>query len=130
MKFNMEKRALIGKIFLTILIIILIIITIAGITAYQAVSLLKLVQQETPQITSEVQLLASGDCSKISSIETRIDKIESEVTSACKNPLIKIAVEKMDQIPIKCNNIAQLKVNAQGNLTQVKELCNNKTLIK
>ena len=123
----MNKRGLIGKLFIIIIGVILLIGAIIGITVYQAYSLAKLVQQEQINIESSVDSLKKGDCSKLSELETSINKIKDNSKSACMNPIIKIAVEKMSQIPIKCGNLSSLDQQIETSLAEIKGACANLT---
>ena len=126
----MNKKGLIGTILLIILGIVLIIGIILGITAYQAYSLVKIVQQETPIIQSSMQQITGNyDCTKIPVAESSINLVMNEAKSACKNPIIKIAVEKINQIPIKCANLTTLESQVSSGLGQMKTYCNNQTLM-
>jgi len=120
----------IAKTFAVIGIIFLILIVIAGITAYQAITLVKTVQTESSSIQTNTEALMKGDCSKLSSVETSFSNIKSKATSACMNPIIRIAVDKMDQIPIKCKDIPALETNMSQGLSQIRAYCANQTAIK
>jgi len=117
----------IAKTFAVIGIIFLILIIIIGVTAYQAITLINTVQTESASIQSNTEALAKGDCSKISSVEASISKIKSKATSACINPIIKIAVDKMDQVPMKCKDVSTLETNLDQGLSQIKAYCANQT---
>jgi len=126
----MNKKGLIGTILLIILGIILIIGIIIGITAFQAYSLVKIVQQETPIIQSSMQQITGNyDCTKIPVAESSINRVMNEAKSACKNPIIEIVVEKINQIPIKCANLTTLESQVSSGLGQMKTYCSNQTLI-
>ncbi len=124
----MNKKGLIGKIFAVIGILLLIVLIIAGITAYQAYVLVKTIEKQTPLIQQEVLTLTkSGDCTKIISIESRTNLIKQKANSACKNPIISKTVESMEQITIKCKDIPLLEEQLQIGLKPFKEYCANKT---
>jgi len=128
----MDKKGLLGKIFLLLLIILIIILLVIGISAYQAYNLFKVVKAEGPTISSNINaMLLAGipDCSKINKTENSINIIYSEAKSTCKNPLIKMLVEKTEKIPIKCSQLSEYKASFEGNLTQVKRVCSNETLM-
>ena len=125
---------LIGKIFATIGIIILIIILIMGITAWQAYSLVKiattegaLIGKDLTEIASKGPALTKEDCAKVSEIETSTKKIKSKAQSSCKNPLIKIAIDNMQQVPIKCQDISTLDLQMTQGLAPIKAICANLT---
>ena len=124
----MNKRGLIGKIFAVIGILLLIIIIIAGVTAYQVYGVVKEIQEKTPIIQENVQQLTAGDCTKLPPVESDINEIKTKVTSACKNPIINIAIKKLNQVPIKCDQISSLEEQITTSLKPVKEYCGNKTL--
>ena len=118
----------IAKTFAVIGIIILIILIIAGITAYQATTLINTVQAESSSIQANTEALMKGDCSKLDSVKSSFNKIKSKATSACKNPIIRIAVDKMDQIPMKCRDIASLEDQMNSQLAPIKTYCANQTV--
>jgi len=119
----------IAKTFVVIGLIILVVLIIAGITAYQVVSLVNTVTTESESMQGDMEGLMKGDCSKLSPIESSFNKIKSKAKSACFNPIIKIAVDKMDQVPIKCGNITTLENEMDKNLGQIKLYCANQTAI-
>ena len=123
----MDKKGLIGKIFAVIGLIFLIILIIAGITAWQAYSLVMTVQQESASMQVNMESLSKGDCSKLDAIKLSINKIKSKATSACWNPIIKIAVDKMEQVPVKCKDIPTLENQMSSGLAQIKIACANQT---
>lgn len=122
-----NKKGLVGKVFTAIGLIILIIIIAAAITANQAYNLYQTVQTEGAKIQDSTNALAKGDCSKIADIEASMNKITLEASSACVNPIIKIVVSKMDQIPIKCDDISALKAQNEQSLSKIKAACTNQT---
>lgn len=122
----MNKRGLIGKIFAIIGIIFLVLILIVGISAYQIYNLVKEVQEKTPTIQENIKSLTNGDCTKIKPIESDINDIKSKATSACKNPLIKIAVQKLEQVPIKCDQLSEIDKQITNDLEPIKLACEKK----
>lgn len=121
----MNKRGLIGTIIIVILGIILIVGIILGITAYQAYSLINTVKQETPIIQESMQQITGNyDCTKIPIAELSINRVMSEAKQTCKNPIIKIAVEKIKQIPIKCANLTSLESQISSGMSDMKKYCN------
>jgi hypothetical protein len=125
--FMKKKRGLIGKIFLVIGIIFLVVLIIAGITVWQAYSLISAFKQETPKIQSNLEKLGNGDCSVVPEIEKGMNSISSKAKSACMNPIINIAVKNLAQIPIKCSNLPAFQSSIAGNMTMIKEACANIT---
>lgn len=121
----MNKKGLVGKIILVIFVILLIII---GITSYQAYDLIKTIEIQQAQVQSEISQLQQGDCSKITSIETRLILVESKANSACSNPIIYFAAEKYAGSPYTCSDIPNLKNQAEDGLKTAKDLCDLKTL--
>ena len=122
-----NKKGLVGKIFLILAIILVLIIAFVAISAYQAYSLIKVIENEMASIDSNVKLWQSGDCSSVSQIETSLDKISTEAKRACMNPLINLAVRGIEQIPIKCKDVPAFISQAQGNMSQMKAFCANKS---
>lgn len=132
----MNKRGLLGKIFLIILIIILIIGAIIGITAYQAYNFYKTAQQEQEGINQDIKALSEQkDCAKVDSIQTRFLNIKSSADSACKNPIIRIGVQKFmadkpvsisgQNISVSCENLNAIYNEMTNQLNSVRESCSN-----
>jgi len=130
----MNKKGLIGKIFLVIGILILIIGAIAGITAYQLYNLAMLAKEETAKIQEESAEINKGDCSKVQSIENRMNNLMNEAGSACKNPVIKYIFAKQtikteNLGTLNCDTLNQLKEQASSSMQEVKTLCANQTIM-
>jgi len=125
----MNKKGLIGKIFAVIGIVFLILLLIAGITAYQVYNLVNEVKEKAPIIQENIKSLTNGDCTKVKLIESDINEIKIKATTACKNPLIKIAVQKIEQIPIKCDQLSTIDEQIASNLKPIKEICSNQTKV-
>ena len=119
----------IAKTFAVVGIIFLILLIIIGITSYQAITLVNTIQTESSSMQTNMEALMKGDCSKLSSIESSFNNIKSKATSACWNPIIKIAVDKMDQVPMKCRDLPVLESNMTQGLSQIKAYCSNQTAI-
>ena len=124
----MNKKGLMGKILLIILAIILIIGIVIGITAYQAYSLFKTVQKETIIWQDMTQITELKDCSKISELEASVLRVKEKTESACKNPIIRIAIDKIPQMEIKCSDVPKLEQQAEEKINPVKTFCANQTL--
>jgi len=123
----MKKKGLIGKIFICIGIIILVVGVIIGFTAYQTYDLYKTIMNEQPNIENNAEALQRGDCSKIPEINISIEKIKSKAESACKNPIIRYTVEKMQQVPVKCDKLSTIETQIQVDLSKLREACANLT---
>jgi hypothetical protein len=108
-------------------IIFLIIIIIAGITVYQVVGLIKTVKTESSSMQTNMEALTKGDCSKLSPIESSFTKIKLKAENACWNPIIRIAVNKMDQVTIKCKDISALESQMTKSLAPIELYCANQT---
>ncbi|MBM3247366.1 hypothetical protein FJZ17_02395 [Candidatus Pacearchaeota archaeon] len=121
----MNKKGFWGKFFMFLAIIILVVLIIVGITAYQEYSLVKAIEQESPLIEQELKAAMQGDCTKLESAGSRIANIYNKAQGACKNPLIKIFVEKMEQIPIKCNQLDSLKQQFESSVEPAATFCKN-----
>ena len=132
----MNKKGLIGKIFLIIIIIILLIGAVMGVTAYQAYHLYKTAEQEKIGIEEDIKILSEQkNCTKVDSIQTRFLKIKSEAGSACKNPLIKLGIKKFisnnpiklgeQSISLSCENLNTIYEEMTKQLQPIKEMCNN-----
>jgi hypothetical protein len=120
-----NKKGLLGKIFLFIFLVLFLIL---GITAYQVYDLLKTIESQQAQIQSDINQLKQGDCSKISSIETRIIILESKATFTCTNPIVSYASAKYSASPYTCQDIPALKNQAEGALESAKDSCDLQTL--
>lgn len=126
MKFKINKKGLIGKILLGITILIVAIFLVLGITAYQASQVIKVVQEETTKIQTSYNLLAEQkDCTQINNIETSLGVIVSSVSGVCKNPILKFAISKVDAVPVKCENITQMKIDFESKFIEAKDYCEN-----
>jgi len=125
----MNKKGFWGKFFMFLVIIILIVLIIVGITAYQGYSLVKTIEQESPLIEQELQAAMQGDCTKLESVESRIANIYNKAKSTCKNPLIKISIERIEQIPIKCNQLDSLKQQFESTIGPLEDFCKNQNKI-
>lgn len=123
-----DKRGLIGKIFLVLGIVVLVLGIIIGVTAYQAYDLINTAKEEQTNMKNEIAGLQTGNCSKITSIETSLNQIVKKAKSACKNPLINYAVNKIKDMPIKCQNVTSLENQMQIGLAPVKAACANQTI--
>jgi len=122
----MNKKGLIGKILLGIAIVIVLILIVVGVSAYQASKVVKTLRVEGAKTQTNIRLLAEQkDCSKLSEIEISLDKIEKETTSACKNPIIKISVGSIKDIPIKCETLSELKSDVNNIMSKAKIYCND-----
>ena len=137
----MNKRGLIGKIFLIIGIIILAIGIIIGITAYQGYRVYQIAQQEQTAIQEDIKILSEQrDCARVDSIQTRFLHIKSEAESACLNPIIKIAAKKIiadkpmsingQNLSISCENLNTIYDEMSKQFGLIKEACNNINTIK
>lgn len=122
----MNKKGLWGKILLGVFIVIVLILIIIGVTAYQASQVIKVANEEVKSIQANAEILVNqANCSKLAEIETSVGKIESKVSSACKNPIIKIAVSKMENVPVKCENLTVLKADFENKFAEAKVYCEN-----
>lgn len=82
----MNKGVIIG-----IVVLVVVLVGFVGYTIYQGLSLQKsLSEVSIDEITSDVEALAGGDCSKIEEIESLIN----EIKSSCSNPALKYIIEK------------------------------------
>ncbi len=120
-----KKKGLIGKI---ILIVFILIIVVIGLTVYQVYDLVETISSQQSEIEQEISALVNGDCSKISSIETRVIVLESKVNSACKNPIIYLSAKNIKELPANCDNFKELKKQADEGLKIAKEKCDLKVL--
>ncbi len=125
----MNKKGLIGKI---ILIIILLVIAFIGFTIWQVYTLVKTATTEGLIISTNIGIISAKgsmlnktDCDNLPKIEASIAKLKAKAQSSCMNPLIRMAVDRMQQIAIKCKDISTLDSQATQGLSQIKLLCSN-----
>jgi len=125
----MNKKGLIGKI---ILITILLVIAIIGFTAWQAYSLVKTAMSEGAIISTNIAaisvkraMLNQTDCDNVVKIEASATKLASKVKSSCMNPIIRMAVDKMQQVAIKCKDVPMLESQLVTGLAPIKTICAN-----
>ena len=122
----MNKRGLWGKILLGILVLVVLILIIIGVSAYQASRVISVLKEEGVKTQTNIRLLAEQkDCSKLDEIEISVDKIEKETTVACKNPIIKISVGSIKDIPIKCETLPELKADVKNVLAKARLYCDD-----
>lgn len=120
----LNKRGLIGKILLGILVFVIIIFIVVGITIYQATQVIKVVQEETNKIQTSSNLLAQQkDCTQIIEIESGVGRIVSSVLGACKNPILKFAISRTGTVPVKCETLPALKKDFENKFTEAKLYC-------
>jgi hypothetical protein len=120
-----NKKGVVGKIILIIFLVVLIFVLITG---YQAYELVNSINFQKTEIEKEIVFLKQGDCSKISSIETRILILENKARSACKNPIIYFYSENYLEKTYRCSNIDSLMSEVEKQLKLPKELCDIKIL--
>ncbi|MEI7718370.1 MAG: hypothetical protein WCI72_00765 [archaeon] len=121
-----NKKGLIGKILLGVLALIIIIFVILGVSAYQASKVVTVVTEESAKIETSSRLLAEQrDCTQLNEIENSFKKIEKEVASACKNPVIKIAIGKIKEVPVKCETLPALKSDFDKKFSEARIYCEN-----
>lgn len=118
----MNKRGFLSIIGIIILVIV-IIVGYIGITIYQAYSVVDVVIKEKPMIESDLDELIAGNCSAITMIEIRIDRIKEKADKACNNFLIKKFVEKSEGIIINCDNKEELYGTFEERLAQQRGMC-------
>ena len=122
----MNKKGLIGKIVIGILIVVVLILVIVGVSAYQASQVIKTVSEETVKIKTSSQLLADQkDCTQLNEIETSVGKIEKSVSGACKNPILKFAISKAEAVPVKCDTLPDLKKDFENKFSEARTYCEN-----
>lgn len=110
------------KIFLIVLAIIIIaLIAVLAVTVYQFKGLIEIIQDES--IQQDFQSIAAGDCTKLPAVESRLDLIEQKVSSACKNPLIKIVILKQITEADICGEISNPDSEMKKTLNQMKSYC-------
>jgi len=126
---NKRGLGILGKILLVIGILILLIIIIAGITAWQGYNLYKTATAEATKIQGYSEKLMKGDCLQITNIEISANIIKVKAKQTCKNPIIKIIVDRMQQISIKCSNIDDVEKQMQAQLEPIKKICANQTAL-
>jgi hypothetical protein len=142
----MNKRGLIGKILLGILIFILIIGIIIGVTAYRGYKTFQIVKEEQAKIQENALAISSNignsssinqNCMKILDIEQSAIKIKKEVSSTCKNPIISIAIKKymankpidtpQGKVVLSCRNLNEIYTQLETSIIPAKNQCSNLT---
>ncbi len=120
-----------GSVFLKILmvvgIILLVLVVIIGVSAYQASRVVRVITEEGSKIEISSRLMAEQkDCTKIAEIEESMQKIEKEAVIACKNPVLNLVIGKVGTIPIKCETLPEFKEDFQRVFaTNVKLYCDS-----
>lgn len=117
-----------GSVFLKILIvvgiIVLVLVAIVGVSAYQASRVVRVMTEEGAKIEISSRLMIEQkDCTRIAEIEESMQKIEKEAISACKNPVLNLVIEKVETIPIKCETLPEFKEDFQRVFATVKLYC-------
>lgn len=126
MIFKTNKKGLIGKILLGVLIVIIAIFIAIGVSVYQVMQVIKVVQEETNKIQTSSNLLAQQkDCTQINEIESSVGRIEQSVSEACKNPILKFAISSIETVPVKCETLPDLKKDFEERFTKAKLYCDN-----
>lgn len=121
----MNKRGIIGNLFLAIILIVVIVIGVIGISVYQILSLIATVNVEKPLIDDAFIELAKGDCSKVTEMEVRIDRVKTKAESACRNPFIRAGVDKAEKLPFNCDELTNIEEQLSAGFSQMKVLCAN-----
>ena len=125
----MNKKGLMGKILILLAIILIGFGIFLGITVVQIYNLVKTIQTETANIQSNSDAIDKGNCSQLYEMESSIYKIIASTESSCKNPLIKITIDKIQQIPLKCGNLKEfIQTNYFEKLKTQATICANKTI--
>ncbi len=126
----MDKRGLIGKIILIFLIIVILVIAAVGLTILQLYNFYKVYQEEKATLEIRAESISINDCPKLESVEASVNRLTKEAESMCKNPLIKISLDKISKIPLKCGDISSLKNERMADLAPLKAACENYTITK
>lgn len=124
----MNKKGLLGKIFLIIIILILIIIGIIAFTVWQAYSLVKTIQIEGNSIKDNLQLVLNGDCSKRANVQQSLDNLNEKTSNSCKNPVLNYVASKITQLPANCQTYPELETQMRSILALTENNCNNQTI--
>ncbi len=124
----MNKKGLVGKIFLIIGIVILIIAGFIGITVYQVYSVMSTLNEQVPLIGQELDELENGACDKIGGIGVRIGLIKDKLDSACGNFLIRKALTKTQGVTVDCDNVGSIYEKFEESLDLNKRLCEIKQM--
>ena len=125
-----NKKALIGKIFLFLGILILIILAIAGITIWQVYDIVKTAKQEAPIINQNNLELQQGNCSKIDEIEASTGKVIAKIEVACKNPIIRYGLRQAQNLTIDCEKMDSLYDDMDDSLELNRKVCEFKENIE
>lgn len=125
------------KILLVIGIIFLVLIAALLAVAYYTYKQVKevIVIIQDPSLREDmVSLMENRDCSKLSSVELKLNEIELKVTSACSNPIIKFIssseqAKQQTQGVDLCLATQDLKNQTKQLIDTSKNYCNNLTAI-
>jgi hypothetical protein len=139
---------LIGKIFAVLGVIILIFLIIAGITVYQGYKVYKVMQAEQAKMQANADALKADienkkfgyeDCARLIDIESSAGNIKQEMNSACKNPIIRIGVEKSmankpiqtstGTITVSCGNLDEIYAQSVSTMKPLRDICENQTMM-
>lgn len=76
-----------------------------------------------------MQALAEGDCSKLEKVETDLEKIKSDISSACKNPLLRRSAEKLIEGRDVCAEVDNPNNEIEMGLREKKAECLKNNLL-
>jgi len=122
----MNKKGLLGKIFLLIILVIILAIGFIAISIYQAYSLASHIVKEVPKIQENSNSIITGDCEKLEEIKASWASIRTEIDSTCKNPLINYVSIRIEKLPTNCLTINEFEATIFTNLEKTRIFCEMK----
>ena len=77
------------------------------------------------ELQNDIESLRNGDCSKLPSVQEKMNDAKSKIISGCKNPIIKIIIEKKAPIEAKniCNELSDIDSIINKNLAEINQFC-------
>lgn len=119
-----NKKAIVGKILLGILLVVVLFFIFVGISIHQLYSSAQTIKDEIPKIKNTVQdILDTRDCSRTSEIYASQDKIFNEFNSICSNPILRFSITKISLISVKCDDVDRINQDTISEIDKFESLC-------
>jgi len=108
--------------------IVILLVIYAIITYVQYKGLMDAITDES--LTTDLEALKTGDCTKLPSVESKADNFKSKVSSACWNPLMKMVIKSQSE-QLTGQDMCE-SINSEDNefdvaLAQAREMCGSQT---
>lgn len=92
----MDKKGGVWKVLGIIAVIVVVLGLVAGFYIYKTVQqgsrLVELASDESFQ--ADIQAVFDGDCSKLASVDAKINETRETIIDSCKNPILKAVIQK------------------------------------